>query len=175
VCDRLFALDCGLRVAVREQERGERPRIVGGSRRELAGAGGMEERLDSLVDDGAGEPDRAAEGREPRAAVEARTGRDAGIRLGPVGERHHHAREGDSVGDAVMDPHQDRAPGSVVVDQVDLPQRPGAVERRTGAVADELLECRAVVRCGQRHVMEVDVRIEVRVVLPVRARQRQPV
>ena len=117
---------------------------------------------------------RASRAREATAVVGRGLG-DARAGLAAVGERQHHARERDAVGDAVMDADEDRAAGAEVVDQIDLPQRAGVVERRRDAVRDEVLERRAVVRRGQRHVMEVQLRVEVRVVLPVRTGERESV
>ena len=59
-----------------------------------------------------------------------------------VGQRQHHARERDAVGDAVVHPHEHRGAGAEAVDEVHLPQRARAVERRGDAVGDEGLERR---------------------------------
>ena len=87
-----------------------------------------------------------------------------------VSELEHHARERDAVGDAVMHPDEDRGAGAEAVDQIDLPERTRAVEGLRQPVRHELLERRLVARRRQRHVVEVQVEVEVGV-LPVRAGQ----
>ena len=82
--DRLLPLDRGLRVAAGQQQLGERLRVAGGSRRERAGVRRVQQRLEPLVDDGAGEPGRGAEGGQVEAAVVARAGRDARVGLAAV-------------------------------------------------------------------------------------------
>ena len=65
---------------------------------------------------------------------------------------------------------QQRAAVAVALEQVDVPQR--ACSRSSGATIrsrDELLQRRAVAGRGQREAVEVQVRVEVRVVLPARA------
>jgi hypothetical protein len=77
-----------------------------------------------------------------------------------VGQRQHHAREGDAVGDAVVHAREHRGAVAVAVDQVDLPQRARAVERHRRAVRDEGLQRSAVTRRGQRDVVDVQAEIE---------------
>ena len=90
---------------------------------------------------------------------------DARVRLG-VGEREQHARERDPIGDAVVHARVQDASLAVAVDQVEVPQRLRAVERRGHQVADQLLQRGAVAGRGQGDVMQVQLAVEVRVVLP---------
>ena len=158
----LVALDRRLRVEAGDDQLADRLRVLdrGGER-----VARMPHDVDRLVCERAG---RATERAERRAAV--RGGEHVAVRGRlAVGQRQHHAREGDAVGDAVVHPREHRRAVSVAVDQVDLPQRARAVERHRDAVRDEGLQRRAVTRRGQRDVVDVQVEIELDV-LPVRAR-----
>lgn len=54
-------------------------------------------------------------------------GRDPGVGF-LVGEREHHTGEGDPVGDAMVEPKQQRAALAEAFDQVDVPERPGGID-----------------------------------------------
>ena len=116
-------------------------------------------------------PQRAAAAPEARPLVIGR--RDPGVRR-LVGEREQDAAERDPVGDAVVDPADQRGAIAVAVDELELPEGLRAIERAGHQVGDEDLERGAVARRGQRDAMEVKVEVEVRVVLPVRPRERRP-
>ena len=83
----------------------------------------------------ASEPARATERAQRRAAVATSANMPLVRRRPAVGQRQHHAREGDAVGDAVVHAREHRRAVAVAVDQVDLPQRARAVERHGRPVA----------------------------------------
>ena len=62
-----------------------------------------------------------------RPAAESRLARSR--RRAIVGEREQHARERDPIGDAVVDSGDHRGAVSVAVDEMEVPERLGAVER----------------------------------------------
>jgi hypothetical protein len=90
----------------------------------------------------------------------------------PVGEVEEHARQGDAVGDAVVQPDHQRAAAAAALDQVDLPQRAVVVEVARHEIADELLQCALVAGRGERDAMDVQRQVEVVVVLPMRPAER---
>jgi hypothetical protein len=173
VGDVLLGLDRRGRIRARHEQLGERLRIVDRRRGELGGVARVRQRLDALVRDGSRRARHRLDEAHQPAARAALCRRDPRVRLSAVGQREQHARERDAVGDAVVDPHQHRAARPVVVDQVDLPRRPAPVERHRNAIADELLQRAPVVRSGQRHVVEVQLGVELVVVLPARGRERR--
>ena len=91
-----------------------------------------------------------------------------------VGQREHHAGQRDAVGDGVVHPHQQCAAAAEALQQVDVPQRLGPVERRGHEIGDDLLERAAVARSGHADTVEVHLRVEVRVVLPAGSATRPP-
>lgn len=66
-------------------------------------------------------------------------GRSCPTAPGMIGHRQQDTRQRDAVGDAVVDSQQQRATGSVAVDEVGVPQRLVAIQRRRREIADELL------------------------------------
>ena len=85
-----------------------------------------------------------------------------------VGQRQHHARQRDAVGDAVVDPEEHGAALAIALDQVHVPERARGVERRGDQVADELLEGGLVTRGGKSQPVHVLLDVELRVVLEAR-------
>ena len=73
-----------------------------------------------------------------------------------------------------MDADDERAATVDAVDDVRLPERPLAIERRGGEVADQVRQRRLIVRRRQRDVMQLLFDRKIRDVLPARGRDRQP-
>jgi hypothetical protein len=67
----------------------------------------------------------------------------------------------------VVHADDDRAARPVALDQIEVPERLGRVERGRHQVADELLERALVVGSGEGEVMDVEVGVEVLVLGPV--------
>jgi hypothetical protein len=133
----------------------------------------MREDLDALVDTRLGYLraglDRRGDRSEqpPPHGVARRRDPGVGLRVG-VGQRQKHARERDSIGDAVVDTHDHRHPGAEAVDQIPIPQRLAAIQRTRDQVADELLERTLVAGRRKREVVDVKIEVEVRIILPRR-------
>ena len=89
--------------------------------------------------------------------------------LGRVLRRHRqqHADQRDAVGDAVMDADDHRLAAVVVVDQLELPQRPRRIERGRRQPAREALQVLGRALARQRDAHEVQVEVEVVVLFPV--------
>ena len=92
-----------------------------------------------------GWPRQRPESSAGASLARGRSGRDGHVRL-RVGKGKHHPRKGDAVGDAVVDAEQQRTALAEALDQIDVPERPGGIERRRDEVAHQLLEGRAVAR-----------------------------
>ena len=109
---------------------------------------------------GASRPQERAQ-RAAAAGLPLRRSRGhAGIHV-LVGQREHHLRERDAVRDRVVNPEQHRtAVFAVTLDQVGMPERPRAVERRSDQIADQLLQRLPVPRRRQREPVHVLVDVE---------------
>jgi len=173
----LLALDRRARIRARQQQLGERLRVFDRGRRESCGVPRVQQRLEALVRERAGRARHRLDEAQRRAeGTAAGLGRGDPGGLGPtaIGQREHHARECDPVGDAVVDADEQRTAAAVAVDQVDLPQRSATVQGRGDAIADQLPQRAPVVRSGQRHLVEVRLGVEAGVVVPARPRERRP-
>ena len=146
--------------------------------------GGLRERLLRMHD-------RVETGAEPGKGV-SRSGRDGvqserdravgprvagGRRRGCCGRGHRrvagrveqvpdHRHHPGPVAQAVVDADDEGAAAIDAVDDVRLPERSLAIERRGGQVADQVRQCRLVVRRRERDVMQLLLDREVRHVLP---------
>ena len=89
-----------------------------------------------------------------------------------VGHRQQHLDERDAVGVAVVNANDDRAAAVVALDQVELPERPGRIERRPGEPRDERLELLLARGTRQRDVNQVMLDVEVVGRLPKGAGRR---
>ena len=85
---------------------------------------------------------------------------------GGVGERQEHLHQGDAVGIAVVDARNQRRATVIFLDQMELPERLGLVERAGGERADEALQRLLVGATGQRGQSHVPVQVEVFIGLP---------
>ena len=91
-----------------------------------------------------------------------------------IGQRQHHARQGDPIGDRMVDAEQRGRARPVPGDEVDLPQGVRRIQGDAGLAADVGLQRRLVARLVERHVPVVPVGIEVLVVDPLGATQGDP-
>lgn len=66
----------------------------------------------------------------------------AGPAVGVLGEAEQHPGQGDAVGQRVVDAEDERGARPVTVDEVDLPERAGAVERARQVLLDVCLQAR---------------------------------
>ena len=175
VGDRLLALDRGARVGAGKQQLGERLRVAGGasaaSGRACSGCRSVS--IPSWTRPATGRDAEAGRGARRRSRLEPSRCPASGS---PPSVSVSITRAS-AMPSAMLWWIRTRIaqPGPEVVDQVDLPQRAGVVERGGDAVADEVLERRAVVRRGQRHVMEVQVGIEAGSSSQCGPRQREPI
>lgn len=103
-------------------------------------------------------PDQLAFGRRRLGDVGVAVTIGSGLQVHPAGQQ---VRRGDTVGQGVVDlaEHGD-APVGQTLDQVHLPQRPAAVQRRAGDPADRLVELASTARSldaiGADVVLQVD-------------------
>ena len=91
---------------------------------------------------------------------------------GDVRHRKEDLHERDAVGVAMVDADDDRAAAVVVLDDVELPQRPYGIERRGGESAYERLQLALAGSAGKRDMNDVMIEIEVVGGLPERGRRR---
>ena len=115
---------------------------------------------------------RSAAPRPARAPAPGGSPREPGVGV-LVGERQHHPRQRDAVRDAVVHPRDEGRAAPVVVDQVEVPERLGAVQRRRHEVRTSSLQLRRAAGVRQASVVEVAVEVELGVVLPVRTTERE--
>ena len=142
-----------------------------------AGGGGSGEPADDVEHRGGGGRYGFGGWREGRRAAPPllrapRAGAQEVAVLVLVGERQQHLGQRHPVGEGVVEARDDDRSALVAVDEVEVPERAGAVEGLAHPLLDEGLERGLVSRLGQRHVVEVAVEREVLVVLPVRHAQR---
>ena len=142
-----------------------------------AGGGGSGEPADDVEHRGGGGRYGFGGWREGRRAAPPllrapRAGAQEVAVLVLVGERQQHLGQRHPVGEGVVEARDDDRSALVAVDEVEVPERAGAVEGLAHPLLDEGLERGLVSRLGQRHVVQVAVEREVLVVLPVRHAQR---
>jgi hypothetical protein len=89
-----------------------------------------------------------------------------------IGHRKEHLYKRDTVRVAMVDADDHRAPACVVLDDVELPQRPRRIERRAGKPAYERLQLTLSCGAGKRHVDHVVIEIEFVGRLPECGRRR---
>ena len=162
-------LDRRAGIRPREEELRERLPVVEDGVGELAGVARVQQRAEALVRHALRSAQQRRGEAEARAVVLGRPADPGRGRGRAVGQEQHHPRERDAVGDAVMNAEQDGRARFESVDEVDLPQRAVALQRCRDTVGDERLQRGPVVRRRQRDVVEVQLGIEARVVLPVRS------
>ena len=138
-----------------------------------------------LADGRAGEGD--AEGHQPGARVVGprlvngrgdpvpdRRRRRRGSAGQLVGQRHEHAAQRQPVGEGMVDPGDDRGPGSMALDEVRLPERVGRVEGDVQTRLHPSLERGVVTGAGEPLAVQVPPDVEVLVVDPVRSPGEAP-
>ena len=173
-----LALQRAGRVGRRRQQLDHGPGVALHRVRGGVDARGVQERLDPLVRERPARRHRG--GRRPGDPRDLRAharghglgGEAAGL-AADVGEREHHAGQCDPVGDRMVQAHEQRAPDPVALQEVDVPERLGPVERRGHEVGDQLTQRAPVAGRGNAKPVEVAPQVEIRVVLPGRGRARQ--
>ena len=130
--------------------------------------------LDHLPADLTGGVEQSAQGtgggsKQPFAAGAERLG----LVEGPgcvgrrVGQGEKDVDQSQTIADGVVQAADERATRPILLDQVELPQRPAHVQGRACQQAGQVLQGRLVALRGQRGLLEMVVDVKVRVVLPI--------
>ena len=173
-----LALQDRARVGAREERLADGLGVVARCRGEVDQLGRVPDHLNHLVGEaspdvaaGRGDASGGANQVADQTAYPAALGLpgflgvDARVGLG-IGQRKQDPGQRDPIGDAVVHAGDDRGAGAVAVHEVPVPQRTGPVKRLGRQISDQFLQGGPVAGRRQGGVVQMQVEVEVRVVLP---------